>query len=82
MKGAIVDVEHLAAARHHLVGAFHLPERRAERAARRVGERLTGREHGLLADDARALDFLDMAAAVGDDPVARQQLHGVVCRRS
>ena len=33
-----------------------------------------GRERRLLADDARTLDLVHLAGAVGDDPVARQQL--------
>ena len=34
-----------------------------------------GREHRLLADDARAFDFLGVAGRVGDDPVAAEELH-------
>ena len=52
--------ERLAAGRNHVVGAFHHPERRGQRAARRVGERFVGCEHGLLADDAGALDFFHL----------------------
>ena len=48
-----------------------------ERAAGRVLERFAGRQRRLLADDAGPADLLDVAGAVGDDPVAGQQLHGV-----
>src|SRR5690606_28231053 len=36
--------------------------------------RVAGIEHRLLADDAGALDLLDLAVAVGDDPVPTAQL--------
>src|SRR5436190_894118 len=58
----------------HLVGAFHDPERGGQRATGRVLERLAGREGGLLADHARALDFFDLIRGIGDDPVTGQQL--------
>ena len=61
VKGAIFASNALAVRGDHLVGALHHAERRGERAARRVGERLAGRQDRLLADDARALDFLDVA---------------------
>ena len=37
-----------------------------------------GAQHRLLADDARAFDFLDVAGRVGDDPVAAEELHRLV----
>ena len=51
---------------------------RLERTSRRVLKRLTGPENRLLADDALAFHVLGVAGGVGDDPVAREQLHGHV----
>ena len=45
-----------------------------QRAPRGVLKRLAGPQHRLLADDARALDFLDVAGRVRDDPVTAEQL--------
>src|SRR5690606_14897228 len=58
----------------HLVRAFHRPDRRRDDGAARVAVRVAGIEHRLLADDAGALDLLDLAVAVGDDPVPTAQL--------
>ena len=64
--------------RDHLVGAFHHAERGRQRASRGVFERFARLERRLLADDAGAADFFDVARAVGDDPVAGQQLDGLL----
>ena len=58
----------------HLVAAAHRAHRRVEARAGRVLEALARRELRLLADDARAAHFLHAVLAVGDDPVARQEL--------
>ena len=70
-------VEALASLGHHLVGAFHQPEGRGQRAAGGVLERLARLEDRLLADDTRAADLFDFVFRVGDDPVPRQQLDGL-----
>ena len=66
-------IEAVAVACHHLIRPFHRPERRPERAAGGVLERLARREHRLFADDAVAADLFDVTVAVGDDPVAGHQ---------
>src|SRR5262249_3317803 len=53
-------------------------ERRVERTPGRVFERVARLEHGLLAHDARSADLFDLARAVADDPVAREQLAGAL----
>src|SRR3546814_1599240 len=58
-----------------MITALHRPGRRRERAARDVIEAAAGFDHGLFADYAFALHRMARAAAVGDDPVPRQQLH-------
>ena len=70
-----LGVEPFAALRDHLVSALHHAERRRERAARRVFERLPGLQRRLFTDNARAPDFFDVARTVGDDPVPGQQLN-------
>ena len=65
--------ERPAVVAHHAVGAVHLAVGRRERAEARVLGRLAGAQVGLLADDAGAAHLLDVAGAVGDDPVARFQ---------
>jgi hypothetical protein len=70
-------VEPLSTGGDHLICAVHGAKRGAERAARRVVEGLPRREHGLLADHARSPDLLDLAIAIGDDPVTGDQLCGL-----
>src|SRR5437762_11370999 len=53
-----IHVEVLAAARHHLIGAAHHAGPRLEQAARRVLERLAGRQIRLFAYHAFAHDIL------------------------
>src|SRR5262249_36146366 len=64
-----LDVKVLAAVRHHAVGAHHESRRRRQRDAASVFERLPGRERGLFADNARALDFLQSSEGVSDAPM-------------
>ena len=63
-EGRDLDVEVVAVLGDHLVGAAHHAGRGLQRAARGVLERLARTQHRLLADDARALDFLDVAGRV------------------
>src|SRR5690606_16499263 len=60
----------------HLIAAAHAADRGVEHGAAGVAVLLTGGEEGLLADDAVAAHLFDVAAAVGDDPVAAQQAGG------
>src|SRR6266540_4067182 len=64
-EGCDLRVELLAVARDHLIGPFHDPEWRVERAARRICERFARSQDRLLADDARSLDLLDVPGTVG-----------------
>jgi hypothetical protein len=75
--GGDLRVEALAERRDHLVGSFEDAERRRQRPPGRVLERLARRECRLLADDAWTADLVDVPRAVGDDPVAREQLDGL-----
>jgi len=77
-EGGDLHVEMTAILAHHLVGAPQYPGGRLERPARRVLKRLARREDRLLADDPGAFDFLRAARGVGDDPVAADELNGVV----
>jgi len=65
----------LAARDHHMIGAAHHAGLRLQRTPRRVLERLAGPQHGLFSDDSRAAHLFDVAGRVGDDPVARHELH-------
>jgi ribulose-phosphate 3-epimerase len=67
-------VEARAVFRHHLVGAFHRPDRRAELAAAGVFKGFARFEQRLFADNAEAAHFLNLIVGIGDDPVARYQL--------
>ena len=60
----------------HVVAAGHGAEGCGERAARGVFEGLPGFEHGLLANDAGAVDFFGVSRGVDDCPMAIQQLDG------
>ena len=77
-----LHVEGIAFVRDHLIGAFHDAERRGQVAAGDVRKRFAGRQHWLLADDARAAHLFDAAGAVGDHPVTGQQLHRLRALRS
>ena len=65
-----VRVERVTVRRDHLVRAAHRAHGRLQAGAARVLEALAGLQERLLADDAGALDFLDLMLGVGDDPVA------------
>src|SRR5262249_24830939 len=58
----------------HLVHPLHRADGRGEDRAAAVAVRIAGIQHGLLADDARSLNLLDVSVAVGDDPVSAAQL--------
>ena len=75
-------VEALAVGRDHLVAALHRARRRSSAGRSSCIERAAGRQHRLLADDARALDPLDLAVGVGDDPFARDRAAPSPTRRS
>src|SRR5947207_4152354 len=77
-KGRHVDFELLAGFADHLIAAGHETRRGRKRDAGGIFEALAGREHRLFADHAFALDVLPPARGVGDDPVPRLQLHGLV----
>src|SRR6185437_14212328 len=74
-EGGDSDGKILAVGRFHLVAADHDAGRRVERRAAGVFVALAGRQHGLLADDARPAHLLEAAETVGDAPVAPAQLH-------
>lgn len=59
-----------------LEAAAHRSDCGVELAAAGVFEGLAGPEQRLLADDAEAANFLHSRVAVGDDPVARNDLRG------
>jgi hypothetical protein len=63
---------------HHLIAAGHEARRGLKRYAAGVFEALTRREHGLLADHSFAADLLLAPRGIGNDPVPRPQLHGLV----
>ena len=67
--------EMFAAGSHHAVGADHETRGRLQRNAAGIFERLSGFEHRLLADNARAAYLLAPTMGIGDAPVARFQLH-------
>src|SRR5205823_887491 len=69
-KGRNGDRKALAAFGLHLVGAGHDPRRGRERRAAGIFEALARGEYRLLADDAGAAHFLNLAAIVGDLPIA------------
>ena len=54
--------------------AVHRADRSAQHRGARVLECVSGAQVWLLADHSVALDFLHVAVAVGDDPVAREEL--------
>ncbi len=71
-----LDFEGIAIGAHHLIRSAHRAGGSFERAPRRIFERFAGREHGLFADYAQALHFVDVLQRVGDGPVAADQLDG------
>ena len=76
-KGRHFNVESVALRRHHLIRSMHRAERRLERAARGVFERLTWVESWLLTDDAKSPNLLDAIFGIGDGPVSTDQLDGI-----
>lgn len=60
---------------HHSVAALHRTRGGAEWAEAGIFKTMAGFKGGLLADDARADDFFDLAKSVGDHPVAAQELN-------
>src|SRR5438045_1325807 len=77
-KGRHVDLEPLAAFTDHLIASAHEARRGRKRHARGIFEALARREHGLFADHALTAHFLLAARSIGDDPVPRLQLHGLI----
>jgi hypothetical protein len=75
-----LDVEVLTRARDHLIAPFHLADIGGQGTTRGVLEALTGFENRLLANDSGALDLFDLAIAVGDDPVAREELNRLLAQ--
>ena len=73
-EGWNLSLEGFARAAAHLVFAGHAARRGGKRATARVLEFLPGRDHGLRADDTWTTHFLRLAAAIGDLPIARQEL--------
>lgn len=58
----------------HLVAAAHGTDRCLQLAATRILVGFSGADQRLLADDAHPTDFFDPQFAIGDDPVAGNQL--------
>src|SRR5689334_11660994 len=56
---------------------MHRPHRGRQRAETRVLERLPRLEDRKLTDHPRTLNLLDLSVAVGDDPLAAQELRGL-----
>ena len=59
----------------HLIRPVHRPYWRMEGAGAGVLKGLTRAQDGLLTDDTRALNLLDLSIPVSDDPVAADELH-------
>jgi hypothetical protein len=76
-EGRDLDIELLVILVGHLVGAVHGPERSCEGTARRVLKISARRQNGLIANDTGALDFFHFSHAVGDDPMAADELDRV-----
>jgi hypothetical protein len=70
--------DHLPVVAQHAVHALHPPGRGVERTARDIVMRLARLDHRLFADHALAIDLVHAAAAIGDHPVAGEQLHRLV----
>src|SRR5690625_429459 len=73
-EGGDVDPEALSIVLLHLVAALHDAAGSRQRAATGVAEAPAWRQHRLFSYHARALDLLRRAPAVGDSPVAVEQL--------
>ncbi|MDV7397071.1 hypothetical protein RZS08_37070, partial [Arthrospira platensis SPKY1] len=73
-EGRDLGLEAVLVFTEHLVSPVHGADRRLEHAAAGVAEVLAGCELGLLADHPLAMHLLHLAVAVGDDPVAGEQL--------
>ena len=69
-----IGFEFVAVVGAHLIAALHRTDRGVEHGAAGVAEVFARLQVRLLAHDAGALYLLHRAVAVGDDPVARQQL--------
>ena len=77
LEGGDPDVEDLIGGVDHLEAALHRAEGCRKWAEGRVIEMLAWIEHRVLADDAGAAHFFDMAVGIGDDPVTALKLHSV-----
>src|SRR5437763_13657962 len=77
-EGRDVDLEPLAAFADHLIASGHEARCGGKRHAGGIFEALARREHGLFTDHALAAHFLLAARSIGDDPVPRLQLHGLL----
>ena len=77
-----LGLELRAVAAQHLEGSGHRAEGGRQGTARGVFEALARLEHGLLADDAGAVDLLGMTGAVDDRPVAIDELDRRIALRS
>ena len=62
----------------HLKSAAHITSGSRERAEARVLMLLTRLQLGLFADHTIPFDFMDIAIAISDEPVASQQLNLIV----
>ena len=61
-----------------MIGASHRTDRRGQRTAAGVFKCFSGREQGLLPHHAQSPDFLHALLAIGDDPVAADDLSGML----
>ena len=59
------------------IGALHDPHRRLQNGTAGIAKALARANQWLLPDDAFAAHFLALAAALGDFPVARHELHAM-----
>src|SRR5690606_9970700 len=74
-EGRNLDPESLAVVFLHFIATFHDAAWRRKGAAAGVAKAAAGRQHRLLANHARARDFLYRASGVRDPPIAIEQLH-------
>ncbi len=75
-EGGDVGTEAVAVRRCHLVTAVHGADGGFEHAAAGVAERFARCEQRLFAHHALSMNFLHVAGAVGDDPMAADELRG------
>ncbi len=73
-----VSGKFLAILADHLVTALHGAKAGRQHCTAGVVEGLSWRDQGLLADDAAAAHFFHLVVVIGNDPVARQQLDGLL----